>query len=422
MNRVSTLKPVAQFDALANRYAVVRNTTAQLVAPLEPEDTVVQSMPDVSPSKWHLAHVTWFFEHFVLAHFDPDYERYNPRYDFLFNSYYYSVGDMHARPQRGLLTRPTLAEILEYRERVDDAVLTLLDRRPDEPELVKRIALGLHHEQQHQELFLTDIKHVLAQNPLKPAYDPALPAAPESAARQLEFAPGPDGLEKVGNSADGYGFDSFCFDNETPRHETLLRPHRLATRLVNNAEYREFIRDGGYADTRLWLSDGWSTLNKRGWTKPLYWQEDLEREFTLGGIRPLDPAAPVSHLSYYEADAFARWAGARLPTEFEWEAAANSLSMEGNLFESGYLHPVSGSGAQYFGDVWEWTASPYAPYPGFKPLAGSLGEYNGKFMCNQMTVRGGSAVTSQSHIRASYRSFFYPEQRWQMLGLRLAKD
>ena len=427
LNRVSTLKPVSPVGVLAKRYSAVRATTAELVAPLAPEDTVVQSMPDVSPSKWHLAHVTWFFEQFVLAHFDPGYRCCDERYHFLFNSYYYSVGDMHARPERGLLTRPTLAEVLDYRAYVDDAMLSFLETRSDEPGVAERVVLGLHHEQQHQELLLTDIKHVLSRNPLKPAYDPGLPLPPALEAPELGFLAGADGIRRVGceprggNTGDGEAGD-FFFDNETPRHDTLLHPHRLASRLVNNEEYRDFIRDGGYRDPRLWLSDGWASLARDGWDRPLYWSEDLEHEFTLGGERPLDLAAPVSHVSYYEADAFARWAGARLPTEFEWEAAAGEQPVDGNLFESGYLHPAAGESTQYFGDVWEWTASSYAPYPGFKPLDGSLGEYNGKFMCSQMTVRGGSAVTSRSHVRASYRSFFYPEQRWQMLGLRLAKD
>ena len=419
LSRVSTLKPVSTVGVLAKRYSVIRNTTTELVAPLAPEDTVVQSMPDVSPSKWHLAHVTWFFEHFVLAHFDPGYRRYNERYDFLFNSYYYSVGDMHARPERGLLTRPTLAEVLEYRAYVDDAVLSFLETRADDAGVAERIVLGLHHEQQHQELLLTDIKHVLSRNPLKPAYDPKLPQAPAVQAPELEFVEGRSGVHRLGCDIEA---GAFCFDNETPRHDTLLHPHTLANRLVTNGEYRDFVCDGGYRDARLWLSDGWAAVARDGWDRPLYWSKDLEREFTLGGERPLDLAAPVSHVSYYEADAFARWAGARLPTEFEWEAAAEKLPVDGNLFESAYLHPAAGESAQYFGDVWEWTASSYAPYPGFQPLDGSLGEYNGKFMCSQMTVRGGSAVTSRSHIRASYRSFFYPEQRWQMLGLRLAKD
>ena len=414
---LTNIEPQAPDNHLANRYAAVRRTSEALVAPLEPEDTVVQSMPDVSPAKWHLAHISWFFEEFVLSPFEPGYQRFNDRYDFIFNSYYYTVGQMYARPRRGLLTRPTLAEILDYREHVDRAVIGLLDRQPGTTELAFRIELGLNHEQQHQELLLTDIKHVLFQNPLKPAYDPELPLPARATPSPLEFVPGPAGIVRAGFEGDG-----FFFDNETPRHETLLYPHRIASRLVTNGEFREFIRDGGYEQCPLWLADGWGTVQSEGWHRPLYWSEDLDSEFTLGGEREIDADAPVAHLSYYEADAFARWAGARLPTEFEWEAAAADEPVEGNLFDAGYLHPVAGTGSQFFGDVWEWTSSSYAPYPGFEPLDGSLGEYNGKFMCNQMTVRGGSAVTSRDHIRPTYRSFFYPQQRWQMLGLRLAKD
>ncbi len=419
---VSTLKPVAEPSRLAARFRGVRNTTERLVAPLHPEDTVVQSMPDVSPTKWHLAHVTWFFEQFVLAHADPGYARYNERYDFLFNSYYYSVGQMHARPRRGMLTRPTLSEILDYRRYVDAAVEDLLERGDAGPEIEQRIELGLQHEQQHQELLLTDIKHVLAENPLKPAYDAELPVPARVNPLPLTFDTGAAGLVEIGHAGTG-----FAFDNETPRHEALLAPHRIANRLVTNAEYREFIDAGGYRETALWLSDGWATVVAEDWRQPLYWTDELDREFTLGGLRELDPGAPVSHLSFYEADAFARWAGARLPTEFEWEARAadetvNDAPSSGNLLERGYLHPASAAASQYLGDVWEWTSSPYVAYPGFRPLGGSLGEYNGKFMCNQMTVRGGSALTAQDHIRTTYRSFFYPQQRWQMLGLRLAKD
>ncbi len=414
---VSSLQSRQPRTGLADRFLAVRRTSETLVAPLEPEDTVVQSMPDVSPAKWHLAHVTWFFESFVLAHFDKDYRRYDEAYDYLFNSYYYTVGQMHARPQRGLLTRPTLAEVLAFRRHVDAAVTDLIERNPDNADLAFRIELGLNHEQQHQELLLCDIKHVLFQNPMQPAYNAELPGPPHWKAAELEFTPGPTGIVKAGFDGDG-----FAFDNETPRHDTLLHPHRIASRPVTNAEYLAFIEDKGYATASLWLSDGWSTVQADAWQRPLYWSEDLESEFTLGGTRALDPDAPVSHVSFYEADAFARWAGARLPTEFEWEAAASDEPVDGNLFDAGFLHPVSGGGSRYFGDVWEWTASPYTPYPGFKPLDGSLGEYNGKFMCNQLTVRGGSAVTSRDHVRASYRSFFYPHQRWQMLGLRLAKD
>ncbi len=414
---VSTLTRHRSGHWLAARFSAVRDTTVALVRPLAPEDTVVQSMPDVSPTKWHLAHVTWFFEEFVLAHFEPDYRRYDQRYDFLFNSYYYTVGQMHARPRRGMLTRPTLREVLDFRAHVDGKVVDLVEQQPDNADLAFRIELGLNHEQQHQELLLTDIKHVLFQNPLRPAYDGDLPQGNKVTVPELRFEEGAEGVRAVGFEGTG-----FHFDNETPRHDALLYPHAIGSRLVTNGEYGEFIADGGYADPALWLSDGWSTVQSEQWQRPLYWSEDLQSEFTLGGDRDIDWNAPVSHVSYYEADAFARWAGARLPTEFEWEARAAALPVEGNLLNSGYLHPVSSSEPQFFGDVWEWTSSPYAPYPGFKPLDGSLGEYNGKFMCNQVTVRGGSAVTSQDHVRATYRSFFYPHQRWQMLGLRLAKD
>ena len=402
---------------LAQQYLEARSVMPRLCEPLTPEDTVVQSMPDVSPSKWHLAHVTWFFEQFILREYSDNYAPVDERYHYLFNSYYYSAGQMHARPQRGLLSRPTLAEILDYRAHVDAAMQALIDASGDDPELRFRVVLGIHHEQQHQELFLTDIKHVLSCNPLQPAFDAHLPLPAATNPEPQEFTPGPAGIHQVGASGDG-----FFFDNETPRHETLVHPHSVGNRLVTNGEYREFIDAGGYTQSDFWLSDGWAAVNERGWNRPLYWSEGLDSEFTLGGPRAIDPGAPVTHVSYYEADAFARWAGARLPTEFEWEIAAQSAERDGNFMESGYLHPVSSATDQLFGDAWEWTSSPYAPYPGFEPLAGSLGEYNGKFMCNQMTVRGGSCATSRSHIRASYRSFFYPDARWQFLGFRLAKD
>ena len=401
---------------LAEQYSAVRAVMPQLCNKLHPEDTVVQSMPDVSPSKWHLAHVTWFFERFVLKVFDPAYRALDDQYDFLFNSYYYSAGQMHARPKRGLLSRPTLEQIVHYRAHVDAGVMSLLDKH-DNDEVMQRIVLGINHEQQHHELFLTDIKHVLSCNPLRPAFDASLEVPGSRPAGEYDFSNATSGIHQVGASGDG-----FAFDNETPRHDALLHPHRIGARLVTNGEFKEFIDDGGYDDSNLWLSDGWATINERGWNRPLYWSEDLQSEFTLGGQRDIDAGAPVCHVSYYEADAFARWAGARLPTEYEWELATNDKPLQGNLMESGYLQPGGANGDQFFGDVWEWTSSSYAPYPGFVPLDGSLGEYNGKFMCNQMTVRGGSCVTASDHIRASYRSFFYPYARWQFLGIRLAKD
>ena len=398
-------------------YQAIRDATVALCATLSPEDTVVQSMPDVSPTKWHLAHITWFFERFVLEEFVENYQRHNNDFDFLFNSYYFSVGQMHARPRRGLLSRPTYAEIVDYRQHVDAAIQDLLASR-DEQDVLDRITLGLHHEQQHQELLLTDIKHVLSCNPLSPAMNPDLEMPARGVVASYAFSNGEAGIQAIG--ADG---THFSFDNELPRHDALLHEHCIGDRLITNGEYREFIDAGGYADSNLWLSDGWSVINEHGWSRPLYWSEDQQSEFTLGGRRDLDNNAPVCHVSFYEADAFARWAGARLPTEFEWESAASGLDTNGNLMESRFWQPIAGvDSRQFFGDVWEWTSSPYSPYPGFRPMQGSLGEYNGKFMCNQMTVRGGSCVTAATHIRASYRSFFYPDARWQFLGIRLAKD
>ena len=400
------------------RFARTRRVSTDLVATLAPEDTVVQSMPDVSPTKWHLAHTTWFFERFILESNVAGYRRFNEAYDFLFNSYYYTAGQMHARPKRGLLSRPTLAEVLEYRSYVDNHMIRLLDERPGESEFASIVTLGMNHEQQHQELMLTDIKHVLSCNPLQPAFDSNLPVPKSQPVDNYSYTNGASGICQVGTNG-----SSFCFDNETPRHDALLHKHRIGTRLITNGEFREFVADGGYANSTLWLSDGWATVNQNGWNRPAYWSQDLASEFTLGGPREIDENAPVTHVSFYEADAFARWAGGRLPTEFEWETFAGDLPVRGNLFESGYLHPAAGGDAnQVFGDVWEWTSSPYSAYPGFVPLEGSLGEYNGKFMCNQMTARGGSCVTSADHVRASYRNFFYPHMRWQFFGIRLAKD
>lgn len=401
---------------LLDRFKRTRATTLALTRDLQPEDMVLQSMPDVSPTKWHLAHVTWFFERFVL---EPcGVERYRDDYHYLFNSYYNSVGEMHPRPLRGLLSRPTLDEVLDYRARVDDEMAELLQKEQVPEEHLATLILGLHHERQHQELLLTDIKHVLHNNPSRPAAQANLRQPPKTSAPAYEFTRGESGIVRIGHSDDG-----FCFDNETPAHDALLHPHSIGNRLITNGEYREFIKSGAYEEPSHWLSDGWATIRERGWNRPLYWDAALETEFTLGGQRELDEHAPVTHVSYYEADAFARWSGHRLPTEFEWERAALREDGDGNLLESGYLNPVaSDDNRQFFGDVWEWTSSAYLPYPGFRPLPGSLGEYNGKFMCNQMTVRGGSCVTASDHIRASYRSFFYPDARWQFLGFRLARD
>ncbi len=405
---------------LKDRFRRVRQQSMYLCESLQTEDFVVQSMPDVSPTKWHLAHTSWFFENFLLGPQLPGYRQFDERFDYLFNSYYYTVGQMHLRSQRGLLTRPTVAEVCAYREHVDAQMERLLDGAAG-THLDHLVTLGLNHEQQHQELMLTDIKHVLSVNPLQPAYRDDL-ATPAGAAGPLDWHGFPEGVHEIGTGGDS----GFCFDNETPRHRIFLRPFALASRPVTNAEYREFIEDGGYRDVAGWLSDGWAWIQREKIDRPLYWSADLESEFTLGGLRAINPHAPVSHLSFYEADAYARRAGHRLPTEAEWEIAAAGQEVAGNLADTELLHPApaaTDSGLrQMYGDVWEWTASSYASYPGFQPLAGSLGEYNGKFMCNQMVLRGGSCATPADHIRATYRNFFYPESRWQFSGLRLAKE
>ena len=400
------------------RYQRVRNTTTGLIRDLRPEDADVQTMPDVSPTKWHLAHVTWFFECFVLKANARGYTVFDEGFHYLFNSYYNSVGKMHPRPRRGEILRPTLSDVLDYRTQVDAAMQQLFDSGQATEGVDVTITLGLHHEQQHQELLLTDIKHVLFRNPQRPAARGGLARLNSESPGTYSFRPGSEGIVSVGS-----GDERFCFDNELPRHDALLHPHEIGSRLITNSEYREFIRSGAYDDPLLWLSDGWAAINEHDWNRPLYWDEALETEFALAGQTEIDDHAPVCHVSYYEADAFARWAGCRLPTEFEWETAAAAHAVRGNLLDAGIWHPAAANGdSQFFGDVWEWTSSAYSPYPGFKPLAGSLGEYNGKFMCNQITVRGGSCVTADDHIRASYRSFFYPDARWQFLGLRLAKD
>jgi ergothioneine biosynthesis protein EgtB len=407
-------------DALVTRYRSVRAETLELTEPLAIEDQVVQVMPETSPTKWHLGHTTWFFERFCLRDHAPGYASVDDRYDYLFNSYYYTVGEMHARPDRGLLSRPTVAQVLEYRARVDDSIERQLRARGDDSRIASLVELGLNHEQQHQELILTDAKQLLLANPLGPAYD-TLPRPTGSGAQPMKFVRSPGGVAEIGAAGEG-----FCFDNETPRHRVLLQGHALGSRLVTNGDYREFIRAGGYCTPSLWLADGWSKSHELRWERPLCWSEDLLREFTLGGWREIDDTAPVCHVSFYEADAFTRFAGARLPTEAEWEVASAPLEVDGNLRDKGFLQPAAAgtdaAPAQLYGDVWEWCASAYSPYPGFRPLAGSLGEYNGKFMCNQVVVRGGSCVTPADHIRATYRSFFYPHDRWQFLGFRLALD
>ncbi|MCC5812746.1 MAG: ergothioneine biosynthesis protein EgtB [Ectothiorhodospiraceae bacterium] len=404
---------------LLDRLLRVRATTEWLSEPLSAEDQAIQSMPDASPTKWHRAHTTWFFEEFVLSRFQPAYQRFHADYGYLFNSYYNAVGRMHPRPQRGMLSRPSVDEIGAYRAYVDGQLTALLQQENLPRQALELVLLGTHHEQQHQELLLTDIKHTLFQNPLLPAYRAVEVSAPAGDTAALRFIPGQEGVVSMGHAG-----DEFHFDNETPAHKTYLQPHAIAHRPASNAEYLAFIRDGGYRRPELWLSDGWSTLQQRGWDRPYYWQEDLETEFTLTGRQPLDPSSPVCHLSYYEADAFARWAGARLPTEAEWESFARTHLHQVQSLDDGYFHPRAGDpGAPVqHGGVWEWTASAYAPYPGFHPPPGAVGEYNGKFMCNQMVLRGGSCATPGDHLRTTYRNFFYPDARWQFAGVRLARD
>jgi ergothioneine biosynthesis protein EgtB len=400
-------------------YREVRRFTRELIAPLTPEDCVVQSMPDASPAKWHLAHTTWFFETFVLESADSAYRAFDPSYRVLFNSYYNAVGAMHPRPERGLLTRPNLAQVLSYRDHIDDALERLLERGSLSAALLAVVELGLEHERQHQELMLTDVKHLLSCNPLLPAYTAAPRAGPRPDGARAGWQAYDEGVFEI-----GYGGDAFCFDNETPRHRTFVQAFEIRDLPVTVAEYLEFMEDGGYERPELWTADGWALRRERAWSSPQYWQREAGewREFTLGGARALSPGEPVAHVSWYEADAFARWARARLPTEAEWEIAAREHAVEGNFVETGRLHPAASRSDQFFGDVWVWTASPYAPYPGFTALAGALGEYNGKFMCNQFVLRGGSCVTSQDHVRPTYRNFFYPDTRWQFSGIRLARD
>jgi ergothioneine biosynthesis protein EgtB len=419
---------LATKSTFQERYQEVRHLTEQLCAPLVEEDYVIQSMPDVSPTKWHLAHVTWFWETFLLTPAIPNYQSFHPHYAYLFNSYYNTLGQRHCRPKRGLLSRPTVKDTYAYRHAIDEQVLELCEKLDERrlAEFTPIMTLGLHHEQQHQELILTDIKHVLAGNPLYPVYmqRPILPQ--KNTLAPIKWVAFPEGIYWIGHEG-----EDFAFDNEGPRHRQFVEPFQLASRLVTNGEYRAFIEDGGYKNPLLWLSEGWATVQQEEWQAPLYWEKQDEHweMMTLSGLRKVDPTEPVCHISYFEADAYARWAGARLSTETEWEIAAQSVAVTGNFVEQSLFHPAplespttDGQLAQLYGDVWEWTQSSYAPYPRFQPAAGAVGEYNGKFMCNQYVLRGGSCATSLTHIRPTYRNFFPAHAQWQFTGIRLARE
>jgi ergothioneine biosynthesis protein EgtB len=413
-------------NTLAGRYREVRRFTEYLCEPLADEDYVVQTMEDVSPTKWHLAHVSWFFETFVLLPHVPSYKPFHPAYAYLFNSYYVQAGERHCRDKRGYLSRPTVREVHAYRAYVDEHMAELLETADEEAlETIQALVeIGLNHEQQHQELLLTDIKHVFSVNPLRPVYRPRK-VAMAGQAPPLTWVPFEEGIYEVGHGGGG-----FAYDNEAPRHKTYLQPFLLASRPVTNGEFMAFIEDGGYRRTELWLSAGWKTVEEKGWSEPFYWERQDGRWYlyTLSGTREVHPDETLCHVSYFEADAYARWAGTRLPTEQEWEFAASEVPITGNFVEEGYYHPVRagmfgrGDLLDVYGSVWEWTRSQYSPYPGYAPDPGALGEYNGKFMCNQFVLRGGSCATSITHIRPTYRNFFAPDACWQFSGIRLAKD
>jgi ergothioneine biosynthesis protein EgtB len=418
--------PIAAHGSLQERLFETRRLSLELTQPLSAEDMTVQPMDDASPTKWHLAHVTWFFETFILAKHLPGYQAFDPDFNYCFNSYYESQGPRQPRPKRGVLTRPSAERVFAYRAHVDEALAKLLGRGvASQSEITRLVEVGINHEQQHQELLLTDILALFAASPLRPAYrirqQPASQAAPET----LDWIDFAGGIRQVGH--DGKGF---AWDNEAPRHDTLIHPFRLADRPVTCGEWLDFMTDGGYRTAALWLSDGWATVNREGWRAPLYWEErdGAWLAMSLEGLQPVERASPVAHVSYFEADAFARWAGKRLPTELEWEVAAQGLPVAGNTLATRALRPLppdapaDGRPRQMFGDVWEWTQSAYLPYPGYRPPVGALGEYNGKFMVSQQVLRGGSCATPEGHTRATYRNFFYPHQRWQFMGLRLATE
>ncbi|MEX1058771.1 MAG: ergothioneine biosynthesis protein EgtB [Natronospirillum sp.] len=419
MTTLNIIQPGTEHASLAEAYRAVRAQSVVLCVPLTVEDQGLQAVAETSPPKWHLAHTTWFFETFILKPFVPGYQVVDPVFEVLFNSYYNGIGAQHPRHQRGLLSRPSVAEVGAYRDAIDASILALLAQdHPEWTEIAQRLTLGLHHEQQHQELLLTDIKYSFFQNPIFPAYS-TRPLAPAERAAPLHWLDFPGSTVITGHQDDG-----FCFDNEQPAHPFIVAPYQLASRPVTNAEYLAFIADRGYQQPQWWLADGWGNCQEASWQHPLYWvrQGDDWFEFTLHGLQPLDHHAPVCHLSGYEADAYARWAGARLPTEHELEQALKNQPVKGQFVESGDFHPRQHPNANFFGGVWEWTASAYAPYPGFQTAAGAIGEYNGKFMANQLVLKGGSCATPAGHIRASYRNFFYPPDRWQFTGLRLARS
>ena len=418
--------PVERRRTQQERLFETRRLSLELASPLSAEDMTVQAMDDASPTKWHLAHVTWFFETFILAKHLPGYRTFDPAFNYCFNSYYESQGPRQPRPKRGVLTRPSSEQVLAYRGHVDEALGKLLARGvAPNSEITRLIEVGINHEQQHQELLLTDVLALFAANPLRPAYRPRRQPTVAAQAETLQWVEFGGGIRKVGHDGNG-----FAWDNESPRHEALVHPFRLADRLVTNGEWLNFMADGGYRTAALWLSDGWATVNREAWSAPLYWEERDGQwlGMSLEGLLPVEPASPVYHVSYFEADAFARWAGKRLPTEFEWEVAAEGLPVAGNTLATRTLQPLPAQEAtdgglrQMFGDVWEWTQSAYLPYPGYRPPEGALGEYNGKFMVSQQVLRGGSCATPDGHTRATYRNFFYPHQRWQFMGLRLASE